>query len=133
MARGPSTFRQTDLRRAYKEATAAGLKVVRAEIHQDGGIVLLTGEAAEERSDLAASRNRGERPLRPAAISATPTLRVEHSMTADMPDGQPLAPPCDCGPVWHVVRRDDSRTLWRRISLPSATDSRSVPGVLYDR
>jgi hypothetical protein len=123
MARGPSTFRQTDLRRAYKEATAAGLKAVGAEIHQDGRIVLLTGKAAEERSDLASSRNRGQRPMRPAATSATPTLLVEHSMTADMTDGQPLPPPSDCGVVWHVVRRDDSHTLWRRIflSLPSAT------------
>jgi hypothetical protein len=55
--------------------------------------------------------------MRAAATSATPTLRVELSMTADMSDGQPLPPPCDCGPVWHVVRRDDSRTLWRRIFL----------------
>jgi hypothetical protein len=37
-----------------------------------------------------------------AATSAMP-LRVELSMTADMPDGQPLPPPCDCGAVWHVV------------------------------
>jgi hypothetical protein len=61
--------------------------------------------------------------MRPAATSAIP-LRVELSMTADIPDGQPLPPPSDCGVVWHVVRRDDSHTLWRRIflSLPSATD-----------
>jgi hypothetical protein len=72
--------------------------------------------------------------MRAAATSAIP-LRVELSMTADMPDGQPLPPPSDCAVIWHVVRRDDSHTLWRRIflSLPSATDSRPVPGVLYDR
>jgi len=71
----------------------------------------------------------GERPMRADSTSAIP-LRVELSMTADMPDGQPLPPPTDCGVVWHVVRRDDSHTLWRRIflSLPSATDLRPVPG-----
>jgi hypothetical protein len=58
--------------------------------------------------------------MRAAATSAIP-LRVELSMTADMPDGPPLPPPSDCGVVWHVVRSDDSHTLWRRI-FPSATD-----------
>jgi hypothetical protein len=52
--------------------------------------------------------------MRAAATSAMP-LGVELSTTTDLPDGQPLPPPCDCDAVWHVVRRDDSHTLWRRI------------------
>jgi len=61
--------------------------------------------------------------MRAAATSATPILRVQLSMTADMPGGPPLPPSGDCSAVWHVCR-DDSHTLWRRIflSLPSATD-----------
>jgi hypothetical protein len=63
-----------------------------------------------------------------AAAASTMPLRVELSMTADMPDGQPLPPPYDCDGVWHVVRCNDSHTLWRRIflSLSSATDWRQV-------
>jgi hypothetical protein len=43
----------------------------------------------------------------PAQISesATPALRIEHSVSADMADGQPLPPLIEDGVVWHVVRR----------------------------
>jgi hypothetical protein len=46
-----------------------------------------------------------------------PALYVEHCMTADMVDGQPLPPLIEDGVVWHVVRRSNRRTTWRRISL----------------
>ena len=42
---------------------------------------------------------------------------IEHSVTADMPDGQSLPPFIEDGVVWRVVHRDDGRTLWRRISI----------------
>ena len=55
--------------------------------------------------------------------SAVGVLRVEHSVTADMADGQPLPPYTDEGVVWQVVRRADGRTTWRRIFLsPLGTD-----------
>jgi hypothetical protein len=44
-------------------------------------------------------------------------LRVEHALTADMADGQPLPPFIEDRIVWHLVRRADGRTLWRRIFL----------------
>jgi hypothetical protein len=65
--------------------------------------------------------------------SAIRTLCIEHSITADMADGQPLPPYTEDGVVWHVVRRTDGRTLWRRIFLSSSspvspvTDRRTVP------
>jgi hypothetical protein len=45
MSRGPATFKQTDLSRALKAATTAGVKVARIEIDRAGKIVLVTGEA----------------------------------------------------------------------------------------
>jgi hypothetical protein len=64
--------------------------------------------------------------------SATPALCIEHSVTADMADGQPLPPYTDRGVAWQVVRRVDSRTTWRRLLLsPSAspvTVRRTAPG-----
>ena len=51
MARGPCTFRQTDVKRACKGAEAAGIKVIGIKVHRDG-FVLLTGDGAEEKSDL---------------------------------------------------------------------------------
>jgi hypothetical protein len=46
-----------------------------------------------------------------------------------MDDGQPLPPLIEDGVAWHVVRRADARTLWRRLSLISpVTDWRAAPG-----
>jgi hypothetical protein len=48
-----------------------------------------------------------------------------------MDDGQPLAPFIDDGVVWHLVRRTDGRTLWRRLFFRSSsviTPWRSVAG-----
>jgi hypothetical protein len=59
----------------------------------------------------------------PSASCATPALCIEHSVTADMADGQPLPPYTDRGVVWHVVRRLDGRTTWRRISLANQTNA----------
>ena len=39
-------FKQVDVSRAVKGATAAGLKVSRVEIDADGKIVLVSGDAA---------------------------------------------------------------------------------------
>jgi hypothetical protein len=40
MSRGAQTFRQGDVTRALKAAEKAGLKVQRAEVRQDGSILL---------------------------------------------------------------------------------------------
>jgi hypothetical protein len=46
-----------------------------------------------------------------------PRLVVEHAVTHDMEDGQPL-PPYYGGAVWHVVRRlPGGSRLWRSISI----------------
>ena len=48
-------------------------------------------------------------------------ILIEHQMTADMPDNQPLPPFLDDNAVWHVVRRfPNQKTLWRRIRLQNA-------------
>ncbi len=41
-------FKQADLTRAVKGATAAGLKVARVEIDADGKIVLVSSDAAPQ-------------------------------------------------------------------------------------
>jgi hypothetical protein len=47
-------------------------------------------------------------------------LKIEHAITSDMPDGQPLPPFIEDGLIWRVVRRADGRTLWRRLLLNSS-------------
>jgi hypothetical protein len=44
-------------------------------------------------------------------------LAIEHAVTTDMDDGQPLPPFIEDRIVWHVVRRADGRTIWRRLYL----------------
>ena len=44
MSRAPSTFKQRDVTAALKAAAAAGVKLKRIEIAQDGKIVLITGD-----------------------------------------------------------------------------------------
>jgi hypothetical protein len=45
-------------------------------------------------------------------------LAIEHAVTADMDDGQPLPPLIVDGVVWRVVRRwPGNRTQWRRLWL----------------
>jgi hypothetical protein len=44
-------------------------------------------------------------------------LVIEHAVTADMQDGQPLPPYNDQDTIWRVVRRADGLTSWRRIFL----------------
>ena len=52
MAARRQAFRQADIARAGKGATAAGMKVGRVEIGQDGRIVLVErGDAAEPATD----------------------------------------------------------------------------------
>lgn len=54
-------------------------------------------------------------------------LAIEHAVTADMDDGQPLPPFIEDGYVWHVVRRAGGRTLWRCLFLkllPLSTGAR---------
>jgi len=45
MARGPLTFRQSDLVRALKSAKAAGLEISKVEIDKDGKIVVIIGKS----------------------------------------------------------------------------------------
>lgn len=53
MARAGSTFRQSDLKRAVKAVTGAGISIAKVEIETTGKIVLTTGAAeAAEMSDL---------------------------------------------------------------------------------
>jgi hypothetical protein len=40
---------------------------------------------------------------------------IQHLVTSDMDDGQPLPPLIEDGLIWRVVRRNGGRTLWRRI------------------
>ncbi|MFZ2079149.1 MAG: hypothetical protein WAV38_21365, partial [Xanthobacteraceae bacterium] len=56
MARGPCTFRQTDLKRAIKGAHAAGMEIARVEISKDGKIVMVPGKP-EEPADASAEVN----------------------------------------------------------------------------
>jgi hypothetical protein len=42
MARRETTFRQTDVTRALKASTAAGINIARIEIDKSGKIVLIT-------------------------------------------------------------------------------------------
>jgi hypothetical protein len=43
---------------------------------------------------------------------ANQVLAIEHVVTRDMDDGQPLPPLIEDGVAWHVVRRADGRTQW---------------------
>jgi hypothetical protein len=58
------------------------------------------------------------------------TIAIEHAVTADMADGQPLPPLIESGVPWRVVRRADGRTLWRRLFLssPPVAVWRTAPG-----
>jgi hypothetical protein len=60
------------------------------------------------------------RPAHSAArviAAATYTLVIEHLVTVDMDDGQPLPPYIDDDVIWSIVRQADGHTLWRRIFL----------------
>jgi hypothetical protein len=48
MARAPSTFRQQDVTRAIKGATAAGVHIARVEIDKAGKIVVIITVAADQ-------------------------------------------------------------------------------------
>ena len=49
MTRARTPFRQADISRAVKGATAAGLVIGRVEIDQDGKIVIVSGDVATQR------------------------------------------------------------------------------------
>jgi hypothetical protein len=53
-------------------------------------------------------------------------IAIDHVVTADMDDGQPLPPFIEDGVVWCVVRRQHGRTLWRRITLQATNQSVAV-------
>lgn len=44
MGRGPNTFRQRDVSRAYRAARKAGADVARIEIDKDGKIIVVIGD-----------------------------------------------------------------------------------------
>ena len=71
-------------------------------------------------------------PLAAKAQSANGVIEfvIEHIVTADMADGQPLPPLLEDDHAWHLVRRTGGRTTWRRIFLTSSpvTDWRTAPG-----
>jgi hypothetical protein len=48
MTRRPSTFKETDVKRAVKSVRDIGLEVARVEITKAGSIILHTGEAAND-------------------------------------------------------------------------------------
>jgi hypothetical protein len=51
MSRGPSTFRQRDVQRLVKAATAAGLKVSGVRVSAQGEITVVTGESTVQDSN----------------------------------------------------------------------------------
>jgi hypothetical protein len=53
MARAPSTFRQQDVTRAIKGATAAGVHIARVEIDKAGKIVIITTDVADQPGESA--------------------------------------------------------------------------------
>jgi hypothetical protein len=68
MSRPRTTFKQVDISRAVRGATAAGLAVVRVEIDADGKIVIISQDttkempsAADARSGIIGRRLRGRR------------------------------------------------------------------------
>jgi hypothetical protein len=56
------------------------------------------------------------------------TLIIEHLVTADMADGQPLPPWIVDHIVWCVVRRAAGRTLWRTRAPTSPPTARAPHG-----
>jgi hypothetical protein len=68
---------------------------------------------AGTRNDVSGSDNTPHLLNRPHLFK----LAIDHVITADMDDGQPLPPFIEDGVIWCVVRRQHGRTLWRRILL----------------
>jgi hypothetical protein len=46
MARGPSTFRQSDITKAVKAVVAAGVEVARVEVDREGRIIVVAEKPA---------------------------------------------------------------------------------------
>jgi hypothetical protein len=47
MSRGPQTFKQRDVTKAFRASVKAGIAVKRVEIHKDGKIVIVTARAED--------------------------------------------------------------------------------------
>lgn len=56
MSSRPSTFRETDVKRAVKAVRAAGVEIARVEIEKDGRIIVVPGKPTESQ-DANAERN----------------------------------------------------------------------------
>jgi hypothetical protein len=48
MGRGPSSFREIDVRRAIKAARAAGIEVERIDVKKGGGFSIIPGKSGEQ-------------------------------------------------------------------------------------
>jgi hypothetical protein len=48
MARGPCTFKQSDITRVVKAMMTAGVEVARVEVDKDGRIVVVAGKPAPD-------------------------------------------------------------------------------------
>jgi hypothetical protein len=57
MASGPSTFRQSDLARALRAASKAGIQIERFEVDRDGKIVVFAGGAAAAEDNSGTNSN----------------------------------------------------------------------------
>ena len=57
-----------------------------------------------------------------------PVLVIQHAVTHDMEDGQSLPPIIEDGVIWHVVRRTDGCTTWRRLFLSPFSRRRLARG-----
>jgi len=51
MGRGPSPFKQSNVKRAVKAAKDAGLDIACVRFHKDGGFDVVVGKPAEDHSD----------------------------------------------------------------------------------
>jgi hypothetical protein len=62
LSKASATFKQSDLTRVLKAAKAAGIKLARVEVSQDGKIVMVPGEPEEAAIEAGAGANEWDSP-----------------------------------------------------------------------